>query len=102
MIKLKSKDDKYYWIHGTRAMTYIHEARIITGKKSLCKTNRQAIKGCAYTALHTALSCIEEPILYSITDANGYEKIVNISLPACIQDAVKIIEDTCLAHGKSF
>jgi hypothetical protein len=104
MIKLKNAEGKYQWVYGTTGLNYSNAAKKATNKTRMCKTVNNAIKACAYAYLDATLMAGYNT-LYSVESGNGYDRkdvIVNIALPACITDAVKIIEDTCRQYGARF
>lgn len=102
MIKIKRADGGCNWVHGTRALAYKGISLKATGRKRWCKTVAQTVSACAYASLRAVLSTGYDLILYSVEDAERRDVIVNIPLPPCMEDAVKLIEDTCIRHGSIF
>ena len=104
MIKLMDASGKCAWIYGTKSISYKNKAMAISGIKKNGQELQNIIKAMAMQALESTILAGYN-ILYSIEnghDVNRQDVIVNIKLPACISDAIKVILATQKTYSLEF
>ncbi len=101
MIKLRNDENKCIWIYGTTGRTYIAAAKKATGKSKMCPAVRRVMAVLAEQALETAITAGYTQ-LYTVESLNMSDVVVNISLPACLYDAINVVKSVCSNNGVNF
>lgn len=104
MVKLMNESGKCVWVYGTTSINYKRNAMKISGIKRMCPKLQIIIKAMAMQALESAISA-GYTTLYSVEngkDINRQDVIVNISLPACLSDAIDLVLNTQKTHTIDF
>ena len=104
MLQLKDDNNRYTSVDGRYNRNNITIIKSALGKKRDCKTVRQGQLIASQSSLHQALSDGFNT-LCKISIRNGLffvDKNVNIKLPACIADAMQLIDKITADAGYQF